>query len=76
MKRNDLEKTFEYLWNNPPAPFNSLYDAEKQKKIKTNEAFIKKALDEYHKQLKHVPNDEYYDLMDAREAELLSVRLD
>jgi hypothetical protein len=61
---------FEYEWNNPPSPFNPLFNAEEAKKRCINEVIIKKALDEYHKSLKHLNNDDYYDAMDAKENEL------
>lgn len=61
---------FENEWNNPPAPFNPLYDAEAAKQMRKNEAFIKNALDAYHKSLKHLNNDDYYDAMDKKEKEL------
>jgi hypothetical protein len=60
----------EAMHNNPPALFNKHYDEAADNKRKAIAAKIKDALDAYHKELKHVPNDEYYDLMDIREAEL------
>lgn len=69
-KAYDAVGIFEYWWNNPPPPFNPLYDAEDAKQRRKNEAFIKNALDEYHKSLKHLNNDDYYDVMDAKEKEL------
>jgi hypothetical protein len=60
----------QYQWDNPPAGFNSQYDAVKAEKHKRIEKSIKSQLDAYHSTLKRVPNDEYYDLMDIREAEL------
>ena len=65
-----LEQHFMDMWNNPPAPFNPLYDAEAAKQRRKNEAFIKNALDAYHKSLKHLNNDDYYDAMDKKEKEL------
>lgn len=72
MGKNDYKGVdiFENEWNNPPPPFNPLYDGEAAKQRRKNEAFIKNALDEYHKRLKHLSNDDYYDLMDKKEKEL------
>ena len=61
---------FAELWANPPRGFNSSYDPVKQEAIKRKERLIKSKLDDYHRTLKRVPNDEYYDLMDAYEAQL------
>jgi hypothetical protein len=65
-----LTQLFKEQWENPPAGFNSQYDAVKAEKYNRTEKLIKKELDAYHLTLKGVPNDEYYDLMDAREKEL------
>lgn len=73
MKKANIPSHFEYWWNNPPAPFNPLVTeevlAERKRKARL-EKRIKAELDEYHKTLKHLPNDEYYDKMDAKEEQL------
>jgi len=65
-----LSNLYQEMWGNPPAPFNPAFDQTKATKKAAVEKKIKASLDEYHKTLKRVPNDEYYALMDAREAEL------
>lgn len=65
-----LTNHFAELWANPPKGFNSSYDPVKQESIKRRERAIKDRLDLYHRELKHIPNDDYYDLMDAYEAKL------
>jgi hypothetical protein len=68
-----LIQHFKEQWDNPPAGFNSQYDAVKVAKHKRIEKNIKEQLDVYHSTLKRVGMDEYYDLMDIREAELRKV---
>ena len=65
-----LTQFFAEQWANPPRWFNPSYDPVKQDAIKRKERVIKDKLDAYHRELKHVPNDEYYDLMDAYELTL------
>jgi hypothetical protein len=69
-----LNQFFQEQWANPPAGFNSLSsdpvkiaEYKRKERIERN---IKDQLNVYHSTLKRVPNDEYYDLMDIREAEL------
>jgi hypothetical protein len=66
----ELTQHFAEQWANPPRGFNASYDAVKQDAIKRKERAIKDKLNAYHTELKHVPNDEYYDLMDAYELKL------
>jgi hypothetical protein len=65
-----LTQFFQEQWDNPPAGFNSQYDSVKAEKHMLIEKLVKVGLDAYHLTLKRIPNDEYYDLMDARETEL------
>ena len=65
-----LTQHFAEQWVNPPRGFNSSYDPVKQDAIKRKERVIKDKLNAYHTELKHVPDDEYYDLMDAYELKL------
>lgn len=65
-----LTNHFAEMWANPPRGFNSSYDPVKQEIIRSKERAIKEKLDLYHRELKYIPNDEYYDLMDAYEARL------
>ena len=67
-----LTQFFAEQWANPPRGFNASYDPVKQDAIKRKERVIKDRLDAYHRELKHVPNEEYYDLMDAYELRLRS----
>lgn len=66
----DLLETMKYEWDNPPKGFNPSYDPINADKLNRKEKMFKEQLNNYHKTLKHVPNDEYYDLMDAYEANL------
>lgn len=66
----NLLQAMKYQWENPPAGFNSQYDAVKAEKHKRVEKLVKAGLDAYHLTLKRVGMDEYYDLMDVREKEL------
>ena len=66
----NLLQAMQYEWDNPPAGFNSQYDPIKAEKHKRIEKLVKAGLDVYHSTLKRVGMDEYYDLMDVREAEL------
>lgn len=70
-----ITQFFAEQWANPPKWFNSSYDPVKQDVIKRKERSIKDKLNAYHTELKHVPNDEYYDLMDAYELKLRSAIL-
>ena len=73
---NDLLEHMKYQWDNPPSFFfNPLYDAEKAARRKRMNLVIKDDLDKLHRELRHKSNDEYYDLMDAREV-LLKSRYD
>lgn len=67
-----VTQLFAEQWANPPKGFYSEYDPVKQEAIKRKERAIKDKLDLYHRELKHTPNDEYYDLMDAYELKLRS----
>ena len=67
-----LTNHFAELWANPPRSFNPSYDPIKQEAIKRKERAIKEKMDSYHRELKHTPNNEYYDLMDAYELKLRS----
>ncbi|MFA6199195.1 MAG: hypothetical protein WC679_02150 [Bacteroidales bacterium] len=72
-ERIALEDHFMYQWNNPPAPFNPAITDEvlAKRKVKARiEKIIKDYLNDYHKTLKHLNNDDYYDAMDKKEAEL------
>jgi hypothetical protein len=60
----------DYEWRYPPAPFNPTYDAIKAAKKAKVDKIVKEQLDRYHRTLKHIPNNEYYDLMELRELEL------
>ena len=59
-----------YQWANPPRGFNPNYDPIKVEALARKEKMIKSRLDDYHRTLKRVSNDEYYDLMDAYELQL------
>jgi hypothetical protein len=63
-------QALKHEWENPPKAFNPLYDPIKQEAHQRKEKMIKSKLDDYHRTLKRVPNDEYYDLMDAYEEQL------
>jgi len=68
-----LTRHFAEQWANPPEFFlNPLYDAEKAARQKRMNEVIKDDLDKLHRELRHKRSDEYYDLMDAREAILKS----
>jgi hypothetical protein len=70
----ELTQFFHEQWTSPFAGFGSLgVDPVKVAAFKRKERIerdIKDQLNVYHSTLKRVPNDEYYDLMDIREAEL------
>ena len=66
----NLLQAMKHEWDNPPKGFNPLYDPIKQEAHYRKEKMIKSKLDDYHRTLKRVPNDEYYDLMDAYEEQL------
>ena len=66
----NLLQAMKHEWDNPPKGFNPSYDPIKQEAHYRKEKMIKSKLDDYHRTLKRVPNDEYYDLMDAYEEQL------
>ena len=66
----NLLQAMKHEWDNPPKGFNPSYDPIKQEANYRKEKMIKSKLDDYHRTLKRVPNDEYYDLMDAYEEQL------
>lgn len=66
----NLLQSMKHEWDNPPKSFNPSYDPIKQEAHYRKEKMIKSKLDDYHRTLKRVPNDEYYDLMDAYEEQL------
>ena len=66
----NLLQAMKHEWDNPPKGFNPSYDPIKQESHYRKEKMIKSKLDDYHRTLKRVPNDEYYDLMDAYEEQL------
>ena len=66
----NLLQAMKHEWDNPPKGFNPSYDPIKQEAHYRKEKMIKSKLDDYHRTLKRVPNDEYYDIMDAYEEQL------
>ena len=63
----NLIKEMAEQWKNPPPPFNPLFNAERETRRKHMEATIRDNLNHLHGELKHCPNDEYYDRMEDRE---------
>ena len=69
----DLLEHMKYQWANPPKFFlNPLYDPVKANRKKQMDEAIKDYLNKLHHELRYKSRDEYYDLMDAREAILKS----